>query len=139
MPIGTAVVAVFDPLERKYLRLARPAGIVMGQATEVFPSAPDNGQSHLIVRVERSEPLLKGSGDDVEFLVVRSDEGSSIPPDLVVPARERIYAVWYDLRPGEATVTARSKRFTLPNLMIELRSGEICDAATRLETDVDPE
>lgn len=139
MPIGMAVVAIFDPLERKYLGLSRPAKIVMGQTTKLYPSAPDGGQSHLIVRLERSEPPSEGSGDDVEILVVSSDQGNVIPPDLVVPARDRIYAVWYDLDPGEATVTTRSEGFTLPNLKIELRSGEISDAASRLEMQADSE
>ncbi len=129
MPVGPVVALLYDLEKREYVTLSRPAVVEHDTITEVAPRAPE--RSDLLVVLERPEILVAFDQYDVR-LALDGDRPEPRAPDVTVPALERLYAIWFDLPAGPATVNVRSPSVYLPPQEVVLPPGRLAYLAAEL-------
>ena len=129
MPAGPVIAAVVDPGNRRYLNISRPQVVSEGLTTVVVLEKPED--CHLVVRLERFEPMPNAHYDDVTVRL-RAPSGESRKPDIQVPAMARVYSFWYDLDPGTAIVEVESGESWMPDTNLNLEAGEVTNFAGSL-------
>lgn len=130
MPAGPAIGGLWDRRTERYLALSRPF-MVHAHSTVTVPLAVPEDSANLVVQFQRA--VAKGSAAEAELDVhlVAGDE--HFAPDLMVGTAARLYAVWYDLRPGLVILHATTQHSFLEPQPIELREGRIERIIGRLE------
>jgi hypothetical protein len=123
MPAGQVVAGLFDTQRQEYLGLTRPVAVTAGKVTAVRPRAPEQG-THLVALLERPFVLDSFEKDDVRPML-RFPGGTARDPDVLVPAADRIYALWYDLPAGRASLGIVSRHVDLPPVDVLLRRRAI--------------
>lgn len=131
MPQGRVVAALYDSHRQGYVGLSRPVRVTAGQEIAVAPGPPAHGRSHLIARLERPAGVVDPAAAGIE-LRLRGD-GRDDPPDITVPLFDRVYALWYDLAPGEATLEGGGAHSFLAPTEILLEGGRIASVQAALE------
>lgn len=124
VPAGRVVGALFDDAAQEYVALTHPAPVTSGMVTTLLPEAPARGSSDLVAVLERPWQQENASRRDFEVRLTAGGGGPR-PPNVLVVTVERLYAVWYDLPSGTATVTANGHGAELPATELRLRSGRI--------------
>ncbi len=133
MPVGAVIVAIVDPSNGRYLRVSRPQDVVEGGTTVLDRMASRTDRAQLVVRYERPEGIHSQSQDDVSVVLRTAADPKERPPDVLVPSSARVYAIWYDLPPGTATVDVASPSFWAPSGEVTLSGGEVTSFSGRLE------
>jgi hypothetical protein len=123
MPAGQVVAAFFDSQQKEYVGLTRPVAVAPGKVTAVRPQAPEQG-THLVTLLERPFILDSFEQDDVRP-TLRLPDGTTRDPEILVPAADRVYALWYDLPPGHASLGVASRHVHLPPVEVVLRRRAI--------------
>lgn len=137
MPEGGVVAALYDPDRRAYVGLSRPVRVAAGKVVSVHPKPPAPGRSHLIARLERPEGVADpaAAAFDLELRI----DGTVHPPEVVVSVFDRVYALWYELPPGTATLEGGGEASFLAPARIVLESGRIAslEAPLRVRPSLD--
>ncbi len=124
MPQGKIIAGVFDNERQEYLGLTRPVEVLPGATTWVDPDRPASDRSTLLVILERPEHLTERHRSDVEPKLALAD-GAVLAPDVVIPTRSRVFAVWYGLQGSTVTLSVRSRTVGIEPAEIRLRAGKI--------------
>jgi hypothetical protein len=122
MPVGPTIAALWDHERQSYAALSRPFEVKARKTVEA-PLERPNGTAHLVAQLQRPRPAIGAAEYEEEVLLQR--KGEVHPADLKVSAADRIYAVWYDLKPGKAALRAQSEQALLEPTPLELHSGRI--------------
>lgn len=123
MPTGRTLAALFDNTDQEYLGVSRPLEVSRGEILTVHPQPPEAG-TDLIVRLERPTVLNDLAEYDVELKLIGLEDGAR-EPDVIVPTATRLYAVWYGIRVGYATLEASSATVFLNPQDIVMRPGKV--------------
>lgn len=127
MPEGKAVAGLWDG--ERYLALSRPFEVEPGETVAAPLEVPD-GDAFLVVSLDRETVAWKVDDFGVSVDLVRGMQVEAA--DLIVETAARVYALWYDLKPGAVELRAETGRETLPPQTIDLKAGEIERFAGRL-------
>ncbi len=125
MPAGTVVAALRDPRSRETLALSRPLPVQPGQPLELNLVRPPAGTTDLSIILERPLPLATFADDDLALRLTLEGEATPRFPDLVVPERDRIRAIWYELQGRRGTLGITSREVFLPATDLVLRPGKV--------------
>ena len=120
MPEGKAIAGLWDG--RRYLALSRPFDVESGEAVVAPLEVPD-GDVFLVVSLDRETVAWKVAAFGASVVLGRGTQEQA--PDLVVETAARVYALWYDIKPGTVELRAETGRETLPPQTLELEAGEI--------------
>jgi hypothetical protein len=130
MPEGAAVGALWDQKSESYVALSRPFEVKARQTTTVPLERPEE-TSDLVVQLQRA--TQKATAAEAEVEIKLNLGGQDLSPDLLVATANRLYAIWYRLRPGHAELRAGSKDSFLEPQPLELRPGKIERCVGQLE------
>ncbi len=131
MPVGPVVAALAESATGRYLGLSRPVTVAPGGSVRVSPTPPARDRSALVVRIERHQAADDARADDVE-VSLSAPGAATAPPDHVVRGRERLYAFWFDLPPGQATLLVTSERSSATAEDLRLGPGAIVNLVVQL-------
>ncbi len=124
MPEGPVLGLLFDTEKRRYVAVGPPVTARLGAVADVAPEPPE--RTDLLVVLERPEPVTDLTEYDVE-LGLRGGLEEARPPDVLIPAADRLYALWLDLPGSQATLETRSPSVYLPPQEIALRPRSLED------------
>lgn len=127
MPEGRAVAAIWDSRSRSYLALSRPFN-VLAQAMVSPTLRRPTTRSDVVVQIQLARPQREIETSPVPLALYHG--GRSLPPDVVAPATDRLYAIWYDVEPGRATLSYSIPELTPARETLELAAGEIARVVT---------
>jgi len=123
MPAGTALAALWDREDERYVALSRPFEVRAGEAVPAPLREPASNRAHLLVYAERrghadSDPLMD--------LAPTLTQGSARRrPDATVVTEWGVYCVWYDFPAGPAVLADGNRRLYIEPQNLELTGGEI--------------
>ncbi len=119
MPAGQIVAGLFDTRRQEYVGLTRPVAVAPGKVTAVRPRAPEQS-TYLVALLERPFVIDNFEKDDVRP-TLRFPDGTARDPDALVPTADRVYAIWYDLPAGRASLGVASAHVDLQPVDVVLR------------------
>lgn len=122
MPEGLVLAAAWDERNQRYETLSRPFRVARNERVEAPLRRPDKA-ADLVVQISRHVSAKTLEASDLHVALERN--GDSIEPDVVVPSADRVYAVWYDLRPGAAVLSYLGRDSAVTNESIFLEAGRI--------------
>lgn len=122
---GTALAGLWDEANERFVALSRPFA-VRHETTVDAPLEVPEATAHLFVELRRDMDQ-EGHGQRDVLEPRLHQRGQSRPPDFLLPTLLRTYAVWYDLEPGLAVLTAHSEHTALPPEPLELGAGRVHD------------
>lgn len=134
MPVGTTMAVLWNERTSGYVALTRPFEVLPRQRV-VAPLEEPTDKAFLVVQLLRQKVVASAHNYDSD-VVLRIGE-SEVSPTLVVATNSRIYAFWFDLPPGEATLEAGSESSSLEPESIHLQAGEISRVLSRLQPALD--
>jgi len=123
MPAGTALAALWDPEDERYLALSRPFEVEAGGEVSAAVREPAPGRAHLLVFAE-----YPGEGD-VEGMIglaptIARGRGRR-RPDATVETAWGVYSVWYDLPPGPVLLADGNRSFYVEAQSVKLVGDEV--------------
>lgn len=127
MPEGRAVAAIWDPRSRSYLALSRPFDVTAQTMVSPTLRRPTT-RCDIVVQIQRSRPQREIEAGPVSLTLYHG--GKSSPPDVVAPATDRLYTIWYDVEPGDATLFYSIPEFPAAKQLLKLAAGEIARVLT---------
>lgn len=130
MPAGPTIAGLWDAQHQRYVALSRPFEVEPRRSVAA-PLERPNEVAQLLVQLLWGEAPLAEKANGPEMML--SVEGSERPPDLRIVTAASVYAVWYDLPPGEAILRAGSDRYTTPEQKVTLTQGRIERLTGQLE------
>lgn len=121
MPAGRMIGLVYDRETRRYVAASPVVNLPAASRVRVEPAAR-SGVSDLLVILRRGRAAETVEEAAIEVRAERPD-GKRLAPDVLVPSRERVYALWYDAGSRSLRVDARSKTGYLESTEVVLRPG----------------
>jgi hypothetical protein len=122
MPAGLTIGAFWDESQNRYVSLSRPFRVEAKQITELAWGSVYSRSSHLLVLAHRAA-IAKKSDLEVQLTLFEGEKGRK--PDFEIETACKIYAIWYDLKPGKAKISAKVGTFVALNGEVDLGPGRI--------------
>lgn len=123
MPEGDIVVALHDGASREYLAVSRPLDVDGGKVVWLDLRPPAEG-TDLVVKLERPT-FVTDPAEFKDLPTVAVDGGEPLSPNVLVPAPDRIYAVWYGLSGDYANLEVSSPSVYVEPQDIPLRPRRV--------------
>lgn len=121
MPAGSVLTGLFDAKSGDAVALAKPVTVEVGKT--VF-AAPKAGSDVMVVLTRPRD--AKGEQNDLSLSL------SSRPPDVFIPAKDRVIAVWYAVDARKATLHTTSKTLRLEPIDLTLTPGKVTTHRAKL-------
>jgi hypothetical protein len=123
LPVGRAVLFLYDNAKKEYLSLGRPFEIrEAGENVVATPPAPET--TAVLAVLERPIMLDRPSEDDLAPWLAADER--RFPPDLTFGDGARLYAVWYGVSGRTARLELESARWQIAGEpTIALRQGKV--------------
>jgi hypothetical protein len=128
MPLGSVLTGLFDSKTGDALALAKPVNIEVGKTVFTTPAPPRTGSDVMVVLTRPRE--AKAEKNDLSLSL--SIDGKPRPPDVFVPAKDRIIAVWYVLDARKATLHTTSKSLRLDPVDLTLTPNKVTTHRAKL-------
>jgi hypothetical protein len=100
VPAGLTIGGVFDE-DGNAVALTKPIDVAVGKTATLDPAKPAAGTSDLVVILQK-----RGSSRPPKMqAAVSLSGGATCQPDLYRENESRLFAIWFGLPPGQASVT----------------------------------
>ena len=129
LPTGPAIAGLWDRTKAEYVAISRPFEVLSRKSVAAPLGSPTGSTAHLVVLLERHRLSRK---DDPPVVVSLKRNGVTSRPAVLIEAADRLYAMWYDLKPGVAEVSVDSGDLFVDGSAVKLRGGRIERAVARL-------
>lgn len=122
LPEGDALALLWNEGARRIVALSRPFRVIYEDTVEAPLEAPTSAAA-LFVDLVRDYESEDGEHDLIAPRLRHG--GEELAPARVVATAIHTYAVWYDLPPGRAVLTAHGERTAVVPEALDLEAGEV--------------
>jgi hypothetical protein len=128
MPVGRVFAGIFDRRTREAIAIAKPVMVDTGKSITAAPRPPADGLSDVFISLGRPR-LRQSREEDVVELTLNGKK-----PEMHFDGDDRIYAAWFGVKIGSASLAVSSRTLHLDARTLTLRSGKVTTVREELKT-----